>query len=89
MACNITNNYTYTEYEMEKYSDYMTWVENEVNKSDLPSTIKDKMMSKRNLHKRKNGIWFLEEKGYEFEFLPFKQWLLQTERDEKLSQLGL
>ena len=101
MVCNITNNYNtptysqnesashYTEYEMEKYSEYMLYVEDEVNKSDLPKNIKNKMMNKRNLHKRKNGMWFLEEASYEFEFLPFKQWLLQTERDKKLSQLGL
>lgn len=84
MACNIT---PYTEYEMEKYSEYMLYVENQVNNSDLPTTIKHKMMKKRNLHKRKNGMWFLQETSYEFEFLPFKQWLLQTERDEKLKEL--
>lgn len=95
MACNITQNTnyntpTYTEYEMEKYSDYMTWVDNEIKKSDLPLDIKIRMFEKRNLHRKCNGtIWFLEEEGFEFEFLPFKQWLLQIERDEKLEELGI
>lgn len=84
MACNIN----YSEYEMEKYSEYMTWVDNEIKKSDLPLNIKIRMFEKRNLHRKCNGtIWFLEEEGFEFDFLPFKQWLLQTERDKKLEEL--
>ena len=86
MSCNI-NTPTYTEYEMEKYNEYMEYVEQEVNNSDLPLNIKIKMLNRRDLHKRKNGMWFLEEASYEFEFLPFRTWLLQTERDKKINEL--
>ena len=80
----------YTEYEMSMYSTYMEYVEQEVTNSDLPSHIKLEMMEKRHLHKKNNGnTWYLEERGFEVSFLPFKSWLLQTERDQKLEQLGL
>lgn len=80
----------YTEYEMSMYSTYMEYVEQEVEKSNIPKHIKVEMFEKRNLHKKNNGtIWYLEEEGYEVSFLPFKSWLLQTERDQKLNQLGI
>ena len=86
MTCNIN----YSDYEMEKYSEYMTWVENEIKKSDLPLDIKIRMLEHRNLHKRSdNTSWFLEELGYELDFQPFRQWLLQEERNKKLEILGV
>jgi hypothetical protein len=52
--------------------------------------VKKEMIEKRNLHKRRNNTsWFLEELGYELEFQPFRQWLLQEERNNKLEQLGI
>jgi hypothetical protein len=82
------NTPTYTEVEMNMYSTYMEYVEQEVEKSNIPKHIKVEMFEKRNLHKRSNGtIWFLEEQGYEVSFLPFRQWLLQYNRQEKLEQL--
>lgn len=85
MACNINS---YTEYEMDMYSTFMRYVESVVKSSEAPIHIKLEMMEKRNLHKKNNGtIWFLEEQGFIVEFLPFKQWLLQTEREQKLNEL--
>jgi len=93
MSCNLTQNYntpTYTEIEMDKYSEFMEYCEGEVNKSNIPEHIKKEMMEKRNLHKRNNNnTWYLEEQGYEVPFLPFKSWLTQTERDKKLNELGI
>lgn len=91
MSCNI-NTPTYTEYEMEKYNEYMEYVEQEVNNSDLPLNIKIKMLNRRDLHKSKDGsTWHLQEYGeyirYRVEFLPFRTWLLQTERDKKINEL--
>lgn len=78
----------YDEKDLEKYSTYMKYVEFEIVKSNVPKYIKKEMFEKRNLHKRNNPYsWFLEEQGYEVDFLPFTQWLLQTEREEKLEQL--
>jgi hypothetical protein len=91
MSCNLTQNYntpTYTDYEMNMYSTYMLYVEAEVSKSNIPVSVKKEMMEKRHLHKKNNGtIWYLEEEGYEVEFIPFKSWLTQTEREQKLEQL--
>jgi hypothetical protein len=50
MSCNITQNYntpSYSEYEMDKYSEYMLYVEDEVSKANIPSFIKKEMMEKR------------------------------------------
>ena len=80
----------YTEKEMDQYSIFMEYVEREVTKANIPTHIKKQMMEKRHLHKD-NQSWFLYEagsvEGYIVRFLPFKQWLLQKERDEKLEQL--
>jgi hypothetical protein len=88
---DIIKNYNipcYTDYEMDAYSTYMEYVEQEVSKAKLPNHIKREMMEKRNLHKKNNGtIWFLEEQGYEVEFLPFRSWLLQRDREQKLKSL--
>ena len=79
---------TYTDYEMTQYSVFMEYCEGEVNKSNIPEHIKKEMMEKRHLHKSQDGnTWYLEEEGYEVEFLPFKSWLTQTEREQKLEQL--
>ena len=95
MSCKITqnDNYntpTYTDYEMSMYSTYMEYVEEEVDKSPIPKSVKKEMMEKRHLHKD-NQSWFLYEagpvEGYIVRFLPFKSWLTQTERDQKLNQL--
>ena len=106
MACNITQNDNYntptysqnesashyTEYEMEKYTYFMEYVEEEVDKALIPKHIKKEMMEKRHLHKDSES-WFLYESGgvigYTVRFLPFRNWLTQTERDKKLSQLGI
>jgi hypothetical protein len=78
----------YEEKDLEQYSTYMLYVENEIDKCNVPKYIKKEMFEKRNLHKRSNVYsWFLEEQGYEVDFLPFTQWLLQTDRDKKLEQL--
>jgi hypothetical protein len=79
---------SYNEEDLEQYSIYMLYVENEVDKCNVPKYIKKQMFEKRNLHKRSNAYsWFLEEQGYEVDFLPFTQWLLQNDRDKKLEQL--
>ena len=77
----------YSDYEMDMYPIYMEYVEDEINKSKLPKRVKKQMMEKRHLHKGLNGMWFLYECGYTLEFIPFQQWLLQEERNEKLEQL--
>lgn len=91
MACNITQNYntpSYSEYEMDKYSEYIEYVDEVVNNSNIPDFVKKEMIEKRNLHKRKNNTsWFLEELGYELNFQPFRQWLLQEERNKKIEQI--
>lgn len=92
MSCNLVNdNYntpTYTDYEMDKYNEYMEYVEEVVNNSDIPEFIKKKMQNKKHLHRRNNNTtWFLEEKGYEIDFQTFRQWLLQEEREQKLNKI--
>lgn len=84
MSSNVS---TYTEYEMEKYSEFMTYVEDEINKSDLPNKIKRKLIEHKFLHKKPSGMWFLSYREYEFEFQPFRNWLLQTDRERKLNEL--
>jgi hypothetical protein len=84
------NTPSYTEVEMNKYTEYMSYVEEVVNNSNIPKFIKKKMQDKKHLHKRNNNTsWFLQEQGYEIDFQPFRQWLLQEERNNKLEQLGI
>lgn len=84
MSSNVN---TYTDYEIEKYSDFIEYVEDEINKSDLPNKIKRKLIKHKFLDKKPSGMWFLSWKEYEFEFQPFRNWLQQTEREKKLNQL--
>ena len=83
---------TYNEKDLEQYHYYMLYVEDELNKALIPKSVKKQMRKNRHLHKD-NQSWFLYEpggvKGYVVRFIPFTQWLLQTDRDKKLEQLGI
>lgn len=77
----------YSDYEFDQYSYYMEYVDEEIMSSDIPNKYKRKMLEGKNLHKGLNGMWFLSHKEYKIDFLPFKQWFLQEEREEKLNKL--
>lgn len=71
------------EYRIPLYNEY---IEGVVNSSELPKSIKKKMLKKRCIMKR-DSIYYLEEKGFEIEFLTYISWLIQKDREEKLNEL--
>jgi hypothetical protein len=75
----------YTDYDFEMIPIYNKYIEDVVNESDLPTILKRRMLRHRCILKDKQGYYLLaKERIY---FLPFRQWLLQTERHKKLEQL--
>ena len=78
----------YTDYDFEMIPIYNKYIEDVVNKSDLPKKIKKRMLEERTILKDKHN-YYLECNSHIINFLNYKQWLLQEERNNKLEQLGI
>ena len=79
---------TYSDEEFYSYTDYMDYVLQLVNESDIPNDIKKKMIDGRDLKtKSNNTIWFMQYNGYVVQFMPFRSWLKMVSRSEKLDEL--
>ena len=76
----------YTDYDFEMMAIYNKYIEDVVTESDLPKYIKKIILEERTILKDKQ-IYFLQKGKYRIDFLNYKQWLLQTERNKKIEQL--
>lgn len=78
----------YSNKDMELIVDWNKYFENIVNMSDIPLRVKRKMLNERVLHNGSN-FYYMNFGGYTVEFMKLEQWILQTQREEKLKQLGI
>lgn len=78
----------YSNKDMELIVDWNKYFENIVNMSDIPLRVKRKMLNERVLHNGSN-FYYMNFDGYTVEFMKLEQWILQTQREEKLKQLGI
>jgi hypothetical protein len=78
----------YSTKDIELIMDWNKYFEDIVNYSNIPSKTKKKMLDERIIH-NSNNTYYLNYKGYRIDFMKFEQWLLQRERDKKLTQLGV
>jgi hypothetical protein len=76
----------YTDYDFEMIPIYNNYIETVVNESNLPKKVKKRMLDERCILKDKHN-YYLEFGCYRINFLPYKQWILQEERNNKLEQL--
>jgi len=76
----------YTDYDIEMISVYNEYIEDVVNESELPKRVKKRMLEERCILKDKHN-YYLTYQGYRINFLPFRSWLLQFERNKKLKEL--
>lgn len=78
----------YTDKDLEMISVYNEYIEDVVNESELPKRVKKRMLDARCILKDKHN-YYLVYQGYRINFLNYKQWLLQFERNKKLKELGI
>lgn len=78
----------YTDYDIEMIQVYNEYIENVVNESNLPKKVKKRMLDERCILKDKHS-YYLQVCNYRINFLNYKQWLLQFERNKKLQELGI
>lgn len=78
----------YTDYDLEMIQVYNEYIEDVVNESELPKKVKKRMLEERCILKDKHN-YYLEWNNYRINFLNYKQWLLQFERNKKLEELGI
>lgn len=76
----------YTDYDFEMIPIYNKYIEDVVNESDLPKKVIYNMLEERCILKDKHN-YYLAYQGYRINFLPFRFWLLQFERNKKLEEL--
>jgi hypothetical protein len=76
----------YTDKDFEMIPIYNNYIETVVNESNLPKKVKKRMLDERCILKDKHN-YYLKFGCYRINFLPYKQWILQFERNKKLQEL--
>jgi len=79
----------YTEEDLDLYPIYMEYNRGIIMEHQLPDRVRKNMLNGKTLQKIDDNTWEIQNSGYSVKIQPFKKWLLQRVRDEKLDSIGI